>query len=95
MACKFCKSQEEKLQLMPVANLTFMTGTTNYCPSMLKDHAQTDGHKQAVGEEAHAEAEASGISLQPRKVYQAVPSSSLIIQGLNRWGIINENQSQS
>ena len=49
---------------MPGANLTFMTGSTNYCPSTLKDHAQTDGHKQAVAEEAHAEAEASGISLQ-------------------------------
>ena len=37
MAWKSCKSQEEKLQLMPAANLTFMTGTTNYCPSMLND----------------------------------------------------------
>ena len=41
---------------------------------------------KAVGEEAHAEAEASGISLQPRKVYQAVPSSSSTVQGLNRMG---------
>ena len=86
MVCKSCKSQEEKLQLMPSANLTFMTGSTNYCPSMLKDHVQTDGHKQAVPEEAQAEAEASGISLQPRKVYQAVPSSSSIVQGPNRMG---------
>ena len=86
MACKSCKSQEEKLQLMPAANLTFMTGTTNYHPSMLKDHAQTDGHKRAVGEEAHAEAEASGVSSQPRKIYEAAPSSSSIVQGLNRIG---------
>ena len=41
MVSKSCKSQEEKLQLMPGANLTFMTGSTNYHPSTLKDHAQT------------------------------------------------------
>ena len=92
MVCKSCKSQEEKLRLMPGANLTFVTGSTNYRPSTLKDHAQTDGHKRAVGEEAHAEAEASGVSLQPRKVYQAVPSSSSIVQGLNRMGD-NERES--
>ena len=86
MVCKSCKSQEEKLRSMPGANLTFVTGSTNYRPSTLKDHTQTDGHKQAIGEEAHAEAEASGISLQPCKVYQAVPSSSSIAQGLNRMG---------
>ena len=61
-----------------------MTGSTNYRSSTLKDHAQTDGHKRAVGEEAHAEVEASGVSLQPRKVYQGVPSSSSIVQELNR-----------
>ena len=92
IVCKFCKSQEEKLRLMPGANLTFVTRSTNYCPSMLKDHAQTDGHKQAVGEEAHVEAEASGISLQPCKVYQAVSSSSSVVQGLNRMG---DNEQES
>ena len=86
MVCKSCKSQEEKLRSMPGANLTFVTGSTNYRPSTLQDHAQTDGHKRAVGEEAHTEAEASGVSLQPRKVYQAVPFSSSIVQGLNRMG---------
>ena len=55
--------QITRIQLMPGANLTFMTGSTNYCPFTLKDHAQTDDHKRTVGEEAHAEAEASGISL--------------------------------
>ena len=92
MVCKSCKSQEEKLQLMPGANLMFMTDSINYYPSMLKDHAQTDGHKQAVGEEAHAEAEASGMSLQAHKVYQTVPSSSSIVQGLNRMG---DNEQES
>ena len=71
---------------MPVTNLTFVTGSTNYHPSALKDHAQTDSHKQAAGEEVHAEAEASGVSLQPCKVYQTVPSSSSVVQGLNRMG---------
>ena len=92
MVCKPFKSQEQKLRLMSVANLTFVTGSTNYCPSSLKGHAQTDNHKQAVVEEAHAEAEASGVSLQPRKVYQAVPSSS---SNVTEWGIMNKNQPQS
>ena len=77
---------------MPGANLTFVTGSTNYRPSTLKDHAQTDIHIQAVGEEAHSEAEASDISLQTRKVYQAVPSRSSIVQGLIRMGD-NERES--
>ena len=38
---------EKKLRLMPGANLTFVTGSTNYHPSILKDHEQTDGHKRA------------------------------------------------
>ena len=48
MVYKSCKSQEEKLRLIPGANLTFVTVSTNYRPSTLKDHAQTDGLKQAV-----------------------------------------------
>ena len=62
MVCKSCKSQE-KLQLVPGVNLTFVTGSTNYRSLVWKDHAQTDGHKGAVGEDLHAEAETSGISL--------------------------------
>ena len=76
---------------MPGANLTFVTGSTNYRPT-LTDYAQIDGHKRAVGEEAHAEAEASGVSSQPRKIYEAAPSSSSIVQGLNRMGD-NERES--
>ena len=95
MVCKSCKSQEENLQLMPGANLMFLTGSTNYRPFTLKDHAHTDGHKQAVGEEAHAGAEASGLSLQLCKVYEAVPSSSSIDQGLNRTRICHKVESYS
>ena len=47
---------------MPHANLTFLTGSTNYRPFTLKNHGHTDGSKRAVGEETHAEAEASDIS---------------------------------
>ena len=53
---------------------------------MLKRPSSWRRAKRVVGEETHAEAEASGVSLQPRKVYQAVPSSSSIVQGLNRMG---------
>ena len=63
MVCESWKLQEEKLRLMPGANLTFMSGSTNYRPSTL-EHAQTDGDKWAVGEEVHGEAGASGVSLQ-------------------------------
>ena len=45
MVCTF-KAHEEKLRLMPDANLTFVTGSTNYRPSTLKDHEQTNGHKK-------------------------------------------------
>ena len=45
MICKVCISQEEKLKLMPSANLTFINGSTDFKMSLLSDHATTDGHK--------------------------------------------------
>ena len=45
MICKVCISQEEKLKLMPSANLTFINGSTNFKMSLLSDYATTDGHK--------------------------------------------------
>ena len=77
---------------MPGANLMLVTGSTNYCPSTLKVHPQTDGHKQAVGEEARTKAKTSDVFLQTCKVYQAVPSTSTIVQGFNRMGD-NERES--
>ena len=46
-----CRLQEVKIRLMPKANNTFIYGSTNYKPSMLKDHASTETHKRAVQEE--------------------------------------------
>ena len=45
---------------MPGANLTFVTGSTNYCPSTLKDHKHTDGHKRAEKETEHEKSKATG-----------------------------------
>ena len=47
--CTVCTSQEEKLKLMPRANLTFVTG--KFKLSTLKEHENTDGHKRAIPEE--------------------------------------------
>ena len=56
MVCTTCEANAEKLRLMPSANLAFVTGSTNYRPSALKDHEQTDGHKRAVKESEHEKA---------------------------------------
>ena len=48
MICTICKSQEEKLKLMPHTNMTFINGSANFTSSTLSDHVATDGHKQAV-----------------------------------------------
>ena len=45
---------------MPGANLTFVTGSTNYCPSTLKDHKHIDGHKRAEKETEHKKSKAAG-----------------------------------
>ena len=86
MICTSCKSQEEKLKLMPSANLTFVNGSTNYKPSTLKDHAATECHKRAIREIEHEKAIEAGSSLQPRKIVQHLPSTSSIVQGFRRMG---------
>ena len=46
--CTTCKSQEEKLQLMPRTNMTFIDGSANFKSSTIPDHFATDEHKRAV-----------------------------------------------
>ena len=82
MLCKVCRSQEEKIRLMPKANNTFIYGSTNYKPSTLKDHASTETHKRAVQEEEFEVATAAGNSLLPRKVIQVVPPQRSAIRKL-------------
>ena len=87
MVCITCKAHEEKLRLMPGANLTFVTGSTNYHPSTLKDHEQIDGHKRAEKETEHEKAKAAGRELPPRKVSQdPTPTDSAIAQELHKMG---------
>ena len=87
MVCTTCKAHEEKLRLMPGANLTFVTGSTNYHPSTLKDHKQIDGHKRAEKETEDEKAKAAGRELPPRKVSQdPTPTDSAIAQELHKMG---------
>ena len=44
MICTICKSQEEKLKLMPCTNLTFIDGCANFKSSTWSDHVTTDEH---------------------------------------------------
>ena len=77
-----CKVHEEKFRLMPGVNLTFVTGSTNYHPSTLKDHKQTDGHKRAEKERAQ-ESQAMASELPLKKVSQdPPPTETAIAQGL-------------
>ena len=87
MVCTTWKAHEEKLRLMPSANLTFVIGSTNYRPSTLKDDEQTDGHRRAEKETQHEKAKAVGSELPPRKVSQdPPPTGSAIAQGLPKIG---------
>ena len=87
MVCTTYKAHEEKLRLMQSANLTFVTGSTNYHSSTLKDHKQTDDHKRAKKEAEHKKAKAAGSELPPRKVsLDPPPTDSAIAQGLHKTG---------
>ena len=79
MVCTTCTAHEEKLRLMPDVNLTFVKGSTNYCPSTLKDHKQTNGHKRAEKETQHQKAKAAGSELPPRKVSQDPPPTNFAV----------------
>ena len=42
MICTICKSQDEKLKLMPCTNMTVTDGSANLKSSTLSDHVATD-----------------------------------------------------
>ena len=87
MVCITCKAHEEKLRLMPGANLTFVTESTNYHPSTLKDREQTEGHKRAEKGTEHKKAKATGSELPPKKVSQDPHTTdSTIAQELHKMG---------
>ena len=52
---KVFTGQEEKLKLVPIANLSFINGSINVKMSALYDHATTDGHTLAIREQENEE----------------------------------------
>ena len=52
---KVFTGQEEKLKLVPIANLSFINGSINVKMSALYDHATTDGHALAIREQENEE----------------------------------------
>ena len=55
MICKICSAQREKILLKnPSSPMSFITGTTKYKASTLKDHALSKCHATGVAEETEA-----------------------------------------
>ena len=67
MICTICKSQEEKLKLMPLTNMIFINGSANFKSSTLSNHITTDGYKRVVKEKNHEDAISAGSSTHPEK----------------------------
>ena len=70
MICKICTGQEEKLKLMPSANLTFINGSTNFKMSSLSDHATTDRHTCAIKEQENEKAIVAGLDVTQVKLFR-------------------------
>ena len=84
--CKICTGQEEKLEVMPSANLTFINGSANFKISSLSDHTTTGEHTHAIREQQNEKATAAGFTITPRKVVQETPTYSAISAGFKRMG---------
>ena len=68
LICKICCSQEDKLRSMPNFSMSFISGSSNYRLSALKDHDNSTCHQRAIREKEHEEAVAVGKSLPSRKI---------------------------
>ena len=78
LICTICKSQEEKLKLIPGTNMTFIYESANFKSSTLSDHIATDGHKRAVKEKN------TGSSTSPEKVIHEVLTYSAIVLDIRK-----------
>ena len=67
LICKICCSQKDKLHSMPNFSMSFISGSSNYRLSALKDHDNSACHQRVIREKEHEEAVAVGKSL-PRKI---------------------------
>ena len=55
LICKICCSQEDKLRSMPNFSMSFISGSSNYRLSALKDHDNSAYHQRAIREEEYKE----------------------------------------
>ena len=85
LICKICCSQEDKLRSMPNFSMSFISGSSNYRLSALKDHNNSACHQPAIREKEHEEAVAVGKSLPPRKIQRRpLTSESAIYLGIQK-----------
>ena len=68
LICKICCLLQDKLPSMPNVSMSFISGSSNYQSSALKDHDNSACHQHAIHEKEHEEAVAVGKSLPPRKI---------------------------
>ena len=83
MIFTICKSQEEKLKLMPCTNMTFIDRSANFKSSTLLDHVATDGHKRTV-KKRYEDAISTRNSTRPKKVVHEVLTYSPIGSGFRK-----------
>ena len=86
MICTVCVSQEDKIRSMPNVSTSFISGSTNYRLSSIKDHDSSECHKRACREKEYATAVALGKSVAPRKVVLQAPADSAIVKGFTQMG---------
>ena len=68
LICKTCCWQQDKLRSMLNFSMSFISGSSNYRLSALKDHDNSAYHQSAIREKEHEEAVVVGKSLPPRKI---------------------------
>ena len=77
----------DKLRSMPNVSMSFISGSSNYRLSALKDHDNSACHQRSIREKEHEEAVAVGKSLPPRKIqHRPLTSESpifLVIQQMS------------
>ena len=83
LICKICCSQEDKLRSMPNFSMSFISGSSNYRLSALKDHDNSTCHQRV---NVYEEAIAVGKSLAPRKIQRRpLTSNSTIFPFISRY----------
>ena len=85
LICKICCLLQDKLPSMPNVSMSFISGSSNYQSSALKDHDNSACHQHAIHEKEHEEAVAVGKSLPLRKFqHRPLTSESPIYLGIQQ-----------